>query len=232
MVGQQLPQINEKCYNALQCPMWFFLPPFYGSKHSQVYDAGCCCRWVQTSKANLRTVWIGLDRPLVFLPSFGYLQTNGTAQNMGRASPWAADLTEAAALLFSSSRVPMVNSSPHHPLRLSLSILPSPVVLLILGTCFVLHTARRFYIVLSSRTEHCWRAGEKAGRSVIDSILLDRTDCLVPSSRSNMLCVVQEKDCRNPESWSATPFLSSVSKWLQIGLGMPGAREMRLLIVT
>ena len=143
--------------------MWLFLPLFYGYKHSQVYDAGCCCRWVQTSKANLRTVWIGLDRPLVFLPSFGYLQTNGTAQNMGRASPWAADLTEAAALLFSSSRVPMVNSSPHHPLRLSLSILPSPVVLLILGTCFVLHTARRFYIVLSSRTEHCWRAGEKAG---------------------------------------------------------------------
>ena len=129
-----------------------------------------------------------MDRPLVSLPSFGCLQTNGTAQNMGRAraSPWAADLTEAAALLFSSSRVPMVNSSPHHPLRLSLSILPSPVVLLILGTCFVLHTARRFYIVLSSRTEHCWRAGQKAGRSVIDSILLDRTDCLVPSSRSNM----------------------------------------------
>ena len=35
MVGQQLPQINENCYSVLQCPMWHFLPLFYGSKHSQ-----------------------------------------------------------------------------------------------------------------------------------------------------------------------------------------------------
>ena len=34
MVGQQLPQTNEKCYSVLQCPMWPFLPPFYESKHS------------------------------------------------------------------------------------------------------------------------------------------------------------------------------------------------------
>ena len=35
MVGQQLPQTNEKCYSVLQCPMWPFLPLFYGSKHSR-----------------------------------------------------------------------------------------------------------------------------------------------------------------------------------------------------
>jgi len=200
-----------------------------------VYDAGCCCRWVQTSKANLRTVWIGLDRPLVSLPSFGCLQTNGTAQNMGRASPWAADLTEAAALLFSSSRVPMVNSSPHHPLRLSLSILPSPVVLLILGTCFcVSHCTSLLHCsFFQNRTLLASRWEGRAFGDRFYSAWPDRLPCsVVPSSRSNMLCVVQEKDCRNPESWSATPFLSSVSKWLQIGLGMPGAREMRLLIVT
>ena len=34
MVGQQLPQTNEKCYSVLQYPMCPFLPPFYGSKHS------------------------------------------------------------------------------------------------------------------------------------------------------------------------------------------------------
>jgi hypothetical protein len=34
MVGQYLPQTNEKCYSILQCPMWFFLPTFRGSKHT------------------------------------------------------------------------------------------------------------------------------------------------------------------------------------------------------
>ena len=34
MLGQQLPQTNEKCYSVLQCSLWLFLPPFYGSKHS------------------------------------------------------------------------------------------------------------------------------------------------------------------------------------------------------
>ena len=34
MVGQQLPQTNKKCYSVPQCPMWPFLPLFYGSKHT------------------------------------------------------------------------------------------------------------------------------------------------------------------------------------------------------
>ena len=34
MVGQYLLQTNEKCYSMLQCPMWFFLPTFPGSKHT------------------------------------------------------------------------------------------------------------------------------------------------------------------------------------------------------
>ena len=34
MVGQYLPQTNEKCYSVLQWPMWLFLPLFTSSKHS------------------------------------------------------------------------------------------------------------------------------------------------------------------------------------------------------
>ena len=35
MVGQYLPQTNEKCYSVLQRLMWLFLPNFTSSKHSQ-----------------------------------------------------------------------------------------------------------------------------------------------------------------------------------------------------
>ena len=34
MVGQYLPQTNEKCYSVLQCPMWLFASLFPPSKHS------------------------------------------------------------------------------------------------------------------------------------------------------------------------------------------------------
>ena len=34
MVGQYLPQTNEKCYNVLQCPIWLFSPLFQRSKHT------------------------------------------------------------------------------------------------------------------------------------------------------------------------------------------------------
>ena len=36
MIGQYLPQTNEKWYSMLQYSMWLFLPFFHGSKHSQV----------------------------------------------------------------------------------------------------------------------------------------------------------------------------------------------------
>ena len=41
MVGQQLPQTNEKCYSVPQCPMWSFLPLFYGSKHILCFRGRC-----------------------------------------------------------------------------------------------------------------------------------------------------------------------------------------------
>ena len=44
MVGQQLTQTNEKCYSVPQCPMWLFLPLFYGSKHTPYI---CICLQVR-----------------------------------------------------------------------------------------------------------------------------------------------------------------------------------------
>ena len=37
MVEQYLPQTNENGYSVLQCPMWLFLPPFQGSKHTPCF---------------------------------------------------------------------------------------------------------------------------------------------------------------------------------------------------
>ena len=37
MVGQYLPQTNEKCYSVLQWLMWLFLPFFSSSKHSMCW---------------------------------------------------------------------------------------------------------------------------------------------------------------------------------------------------
>ena len=56
MVGQQLLQTNEKYYSVPQCPMWLFLPLFYGFKHSRRVHGttGAVVREVRQRSASTR----------------------------------------------------------------------------------------------------------------------------------------------------------------------------------
>ena len=53
MIGQYLPQTNEKCYSVVQYQMWHFLPVF---KHlNTAHDFGARCVW--TAQSMMRTGW-------------------------------------------------------------------------------------------------------------------------------------------------------------------------------
>jgi len=134
----------------------------------------------------------------------------------------------ASLFFFSRSNGQLEPPPPIAPFTLHLAITSRTVDTWNMFLCFTLHVAFTLFFLPEQNI-----AGEQVRRQGVRwSILFCLTGQIALFHLLEQICVVQEKDCRNPESWSATPFLSSVSKWLQIGLGMPGAREMRLLIVT
>ena len=84
MVGQQLPQTNEKCYSILQCPMWLFYHHFTDlnttkgetawsmvQQHSWSWDHG---PWFcSASKACQEALSLFLERGALLVSSFSIL---------------------------------------------------------------------------------------------------------------------------------------------------------------